>query len=257
MGQSIVIASGKGGTGKTTVCANLGIALAQRGKKVMILDADIDMANLELMLGMEGMPVTLHEVLSGEAEPEEAVYDGPEGVKILPAGLSLSGVQKADPRKLENVLKTLIGSADYLLIDGAPGLEVDAVTAIAAAQNLVLVVNPEITSMSDALKTKIVAEKLGTHVVGAVLNRVGFDMTELSKEEVETILETEVVAVIPEDPEVKRAAAFGEPLVVRNPNSSASIAMKKLAADLLGEKYIPPAPENPLKRIFKALFGRD
>ncbi|MCK4637608.1 MAG: cell division ATPase MinD [Methanomicrobia archaeon] len=257
MGQSIVIASGKGGTGKTTICANLGIALAQRGKQVTILDADIDMANLELMLGMEGMPVTLHEVLAGEAEPEEAIYDGPEGVRILPAGLSLSGVQKADPRKLEGVLKTLIGVADYLLIDGAPGLEVDAVTAIAAAQNLLLVVNPEITSMSDALKTKIVAEKLGTHVIGAVLNRVGFDMTELTKEEVETILETEVVAIIPEDPEVKRAAAFGEPLVVRNPNSSATIAIKKLAADLLGEKYIPPAPENPLKRIFKALFGSD
>ena len=88
-GRSIVFASGKGGTGKTTTVANIGVALAQFGKEVIVIDADITMANLSLILGMEDIPVTLHDVLAGEAELKDAIYEGPAGVKVIPGGLSL------------------------------------------------------------------------------------------------------------------------------------------------------------------------
>lgn len=258
MGLSITIASGKGGTGKTTVSANLGVALAQFGKDVTILDADIEMANLELHLGLEGMKVTLHNVLAGEADIKEAIYQSHAGVKVIPAGISLDGLRKADPERLETVLDELLRDTDILILDAPAGLGRSVVTALAAGQELLLIVNPEISSMSDALKTKVVGRKLGAHILGAVVNRGSYDKTDLTIQEIEIILETKVLALIPEDPEVRRASAFGQPVVVRSPNSPAAVAIKKLAADLIGEKYVPPKAEKEslMKRLMSGLFGK-
>lgn len=254
MGLSITVASGKGGAGKTTVSANLGVALAQFGKDVIILDSDIEMANLELHMGLEGMKTTLQNVLSGEAQISEAIYEGPEGVKIIPAGVSLDGLRKADPDKLEEILEEVLELTEILIIDAPPGLGKSTISALAAGQELLLVVNPEISSMSDALKTKIVARKLGSHVLGAVLNKIGEKNTSLTIEEVETILECQVLGAIPEDPEARRSTAFGIPVVLRVPESPAAIAFKKLAADLLGDEFTPP--KHSKKKFGGGLFGR-
>ncbi len=257
MELSITVASGKGGVGKTTISANLGVALAQFGKDVTILDADIEMANLELLFGLEGMKTTLHQVLAGQAPPSEAMYVGPAGVKIIPAGVSLEGLRDADPDVLESVLEELMEQTEILILDSPAGLGKSAVTSLAVGQELLLITNPEISSMSDALKTKIVAKKLGAHVLGVVLNRAGTDATDLTIEEVQTILEVTVVATVPEDPEVRRASAAGVPLVIKSPNSPAALAIKKLAADLIGEKYTPPVTEKTsfVKRFIGGLFG--
>ncbi len=258
MARSITIASGKGGTGKTTISANLGVTLAQYDRDVIILDADIAMANLELILGMEGRAITLHDVLAGEADVHEAIYDGPGGVKVVPAGISLDGFRKADPERLETILIELIKETDILLIDAPAGLGRDTITALAVGQESLLIVNPEISSMSDALKTKMVTSRLGGHVLGAVLNRVGYEKTDLTRQEVESILEINVVSVIPEDPEIRRSAAYGQPIVLRSPNSPASIAIKKLGADLIGERFTPPSlpQEGLVDRVVRGIFGR-
>ncbi|MDY6773992.1 MAG: AAA family ATPase, partial [Candidatus Nanohaloarchaea archaeon] len=104
MARVYTIASGKGGTGKTTTTINLGTSLASLGKKTTVLDADLGMANLGLLLGLEEEPVTLHDVLSGDQRVKNAVYEGPEGLQVVPAGLTLEGFQKSDPAKLQEAL---------------------------------------------------------------------------------------------------------------------------------------------------------
>ncbi len=259
MGIGLTLASGKGGTGKTTMTVNLGITLAQFGRNVTLLDADIEMANLGIHLGMEGMEVTLHTVLSGDANINEAVYLGPAGIKVVPSGVSLEGLRRVDPDKLEAALREIMGTTDLLLIDAPAGLGKSALISIATSQKVLLVVNPDITSMSDALKTRLVAEKFGCEIIWVVVNRSSDNPAkydELSVEEVETILEHKVLAVIPEDPKFKSALAYGTPITLLFPESPGSIAIKKLAADLIGETYVPPHIEEEgfLKRLVRGLF---
>jgi len=258
MTRVITVASGKGGVGKTTITANLGVALATYGEETIVLDADVAMANLELVLGMEGKSITLHDVLSGNASIKDAIYEGPSGVKVIPAGISLEGLRKIRLNRLEEVLEVLVENADILLIDAPAGLEKDALAAIAAAQELILVLTPEVPSISDALKTKIVANKLGVEITGAVVNRERHDKTFLTVNEIETILEVPVIAVVPDDPEVSRAAAFGEPLVIKNPKSPTSNAIMQLGADLIGEEYQPIEPDKKgvISKLVEGLLGK-
>lgn len=246
MGLSIVIASGKGGTGKTTISANLGVALAELGKNVIIVDADIEMANLELHLGMEGMKTALHNVLAGEAELKDAIYDGPGGVRAVPAGMSLDGLRKVEYDNLKGVINELMEMCEVLLIDVPSGIGRTVIVALSEGEEILLVATPEISSMSDVLKTKIVAKKLGTEILGVILNRATFDKSDVTVQEAEEILDTKVVAVIPEDPEIRRWLATGQSAVLKSPNSPAVSAIKKLAADIVGEEQ--PTPLEPSEK---------
>ena len=120
--------------------------------------------------------------------------------------------------------------------------------AIAAAQELLLVVNPEIASITDGLKTKIVAERLGTKVLGVIVNRITTLGIEMARNEIEAILEARVIAMIPEDPEVRKAAAFGKPVVLRSPNSPAAKAIMALAEAIAGKKKKVPAEIREKKK---------
>ncbi|MBU2560270.1 cell division ATPase MinD [archaeon] len=266
MGISITIASGKGGTGKTTISANLGIALAQLGKDVIILDADIEMANLELHLGLEGMKTTLQTVLAGEADIKDAIYAGPGGVRVVPAGMSIDGLRKIEYDRLGDVLEALRQMCEILIIDVPSGIGRPVVVSMSVGEELLLVTTPEISAMSDVLKTKIVAKKLGANILGVVINRALFDRTDLAVGEVETILETKVVSVIPEDPEIKMSLSAGKPVILQNPNARSVHVIRKLALELVGEEgsdeeiEIGPAPQEPqgegiIDRL-KGLFGR-
>ncbi|MFQ6063260.1 MAG: cell division ATPase MinD [Methanosarcinales archaeon] len=253
------IASGKGGTGKTTTTINIGTALAMLGKKTIILDADIGMANIGLLLGLEKSSITLHEVLAGKADIKKAIYNGPGGVKVVPSGISLQGFQNADPDKLQSVMIDLIEGIDFMIIDAPAGISKDGVIPLAIADSVILVVNPELSSMADALKTKVLTEMVGGQVEGVILNRGGVDETEINKHKVSEILGVKVLEVIPEDANIRRSAAFKTPIVVRTPDSPAAIAYKRIAAKLAGEKYVE-APETGKKEGFveklaRALFG--
>ncbi|MDP2846266.1 MAG: cell division ATPase MinD, partial [Candidatus Methanoperedens sp.] len=234
------IASGKGGTGKTTTTLNLGTSLAMLGKKTLIIDADLGMANLGLLLGLEKSKITLHEVLSGEAEIKDAIYNMPSGLKVVPCGLSLKGFQKCNPDKLKQIIPYLSDGMDYILIDVPAGISRDGLIPLAVADKVLLVVNPDLSSLSDALKTKTLAELLGKSVEGVILNRTELEKTEIDRNKVQELIGAKVLEMIPEDANVRRSAAFKVPVVVRTPTSPASIAFRRLAAKIAGEKFIEP-----------------
>jgi septum site-determining protein MinD len=256
--RAYTITSGKGGVGKTTLTVNLGISLALLNRETYILDADIGMANMALILGMDNVPVTLHEVLAGKANIEDAIYEGPAGVKVVPSGISLQGFQQADPDNLRDVMRTLVNRCEYLLIDAPSGISKEGVVPLSVADEVILVVNPELASMADALKTKILCEVMGGRVYGAILNRAGLEHTEIRSHSVEDVLGVRVIDVVPEDANVRRAAAYKSPCVLKYPNTGASHAFKRIAAQIAGAEYEnttkEPEKEGFVDRLARAVF---
>ncbi len=255
--RKIVIASGKGGVGKTTLTANLGVVLAGYGIDVTLLDADVTMANLELILGLEGKPITLNNVLSGDADIEDAIYDGPGGIKVIPAGLPLRHLKKVKIERLAKTVELLSSQTDIILIDAPAGLEKDALAAIDVAQEMILVTTPEIPSISDALKTRIVANSLGVNIMGVIVNRERNDNALLTTREIEIILKAPVLAKIPEDPEVSRSAAYSKPFVLKNPESQTYNQIMQLAADIVGINYIPTIKDKKgfISKLIDGVMG--
>jgi septum site-determining protein MinD len=254
------IASGKGGTGKTTVSVNLGTMLAQLGKETFLMDADIGMANVGLILGLQDAPVTLHEILAGKGSLNEAIYEGPAGLKVVPSGLSLQGFQQADPERIRDVMGELIKRCEFLLIDAPAGISKDGVVPLAVADEVILVVNPELSSIVDALKTKILTEVVGGQVLGSIINRVDQDKVDVITKKMEKVLGVKVLGLIPEDTNVRRAAAAKTPVVLKYPNSPATLAFKRIASDLIGVAYqeekAATQREGFIDRFSKALFKR-
>ncbi|MDI6721594.1 MAG: AAA family ATPase, partial [Candidatus Aenigmarchaeota archaeon] len=160
MTRIIACISGKGGVGKTTVVSNLGVALAKFGRNVIVVDANLTTPNLGLHLGVPLYPTTLHDVLKGTAAIKDAIYYHDSGLKIIPAGLSLRDLRGVDSRDLPNVLLDLLGTSDIVLLDAAAGLGKETLSAIEAADETMLVANPELTSVADALKASKLAQQL-------------------------------------------------------------------------------------------------
>jgi septum site-determining protein MinD len=254
------IASGKGGTGKTTVSVNLGTMLAQLGKETYLMDADIGMANVGLILGLQDAPVTLHEVLAGKGNINDAIYQGPAGLKVIPSGISLQGFQQADPDKIRDVMSEIVKRCDFLLIDAPAGISKDGVVPLAVADEVILVVNPELSSIVDALKTKILTEVVGGHVLGSIINRVDQEKTDIIIKKMEKVLGVKVLGIIPEDPNVRRSASSKVPIVLKYPDTPASKAIRKIASDLIGVAYSEEKKEvrkeNFIDRFSKALFKK-
>ncbi len=237
MTRVITIASGKGGVGKTTISANLSIALSILGWDVLVMDMDLNMANLELILGLEGKPVTLQEVLSGKEDIYDAIYVGPGGVKIIPAGLSLNNLKYIKRERLEDVFNSLIGDVEILLVDSPAGLERDALDAMSLADEIILVTTSEVTSVSDTLKTKLVADKMGIDIIGVVINRKKSNNEFLNTKEIEAILEVPIISIIPENPKLISCFASGQPLMIKEPESKTSNCFNQLASYLMGQSF--------------------
>jgi septum site-determining protein MinD len=231
MTRVIAFASSKGGSGKSTVVVNLGVAMARLGKKVVLVDADLMMSNLGLLLGLEGHKVTLHDVLAGEAKIQKAVCRAQEGVKVLSGGVALEGIQRAKLDHLKKVVGWLAKRFDYVFLDAPSGLDRDAITAMSLANELVMVVTPDIASLSNAIKTKLISERLNVPVTGVIVTRSTGKGLEIAENEIIMTLDLPVLAVIPEDPALRQASAMGEPVVTRVPRSPSAMEFKKLALE--------------------------
>lgn len=251
MAKYIGIVSGKGGVGKSTSAINLASALNYFDRDVTVVDGNLSTPNVGLYLGVPVVPINLHHALSGQNHITEAVYLHPAGMKIVPASISLADLKKVNPDKLPSILGYLNSTTDFVIIDGAAGLGREALAVIGSSEEIIVVTNPELPAITDALKTVKLCEELGRPVIGIVLTRTRPNSLDVSLKNVETILEKPVIGIIPEDRSVREALIRKDAVVYTHPKSRASIGYKRLAANLLGQKYEPDVREEGW--LFKVL----
>jgi len=244
----ITVASGKGGVGKTTTTASLGVALAKLNKKTLVIDGDLSMANLAILFDLDKKKPSLHEVLSGEADIRDAIYKHKTGVYVVPTSLDLEGYRKAEIDRLPEVIGEVSDEFDYILIDAPAGLNREMAIHLALADKLLLVVTPEMFSIVDAVRLKESAESVGTPLLGIVLNRVGRDFGELGKDEIEMLIKGKVLVEIPEDEGIRNAALKKMTILEYKKNSPASLAYLKLASIICGE---PIDIDIKIKKVIK------
>jgi septum site-determining protein MinD len=254
MTRIITCISGKGGVGKTMLVANLGAALSSMGKDIIVIDANLTTPNLGLHLGIPLFPLTLHDVLKGRANIKDVIYGHDSGLKIIPAGISLRDLRGTDAKELPNALLDLLGNAEIVLLDAAAGLGRETLAAIEAADEVLLITNPDLPSVTDVLKATKLAEQMGAKVTGVVINRVTKKKHEMSTRDIMDMLDNiDVLGEIPDDTSIQKAITNRMPVVQHSPNSDASHQIKSIAAKLIGREYNIPRPWH--KKFF-TLLGR-
>ncbi|MGD9275812.1 MAG: cell division ATPase MinD [Candidatus Pacearchaeota archaeon] len=237
MSKVIVITSGKGGVGKTTTAINLGAAMNYFGKDVLVVDGNLSTPNIGIHLNSPEVPVSLNHVLSKKADINEAVYEHYSGMKIIPSSLSIKELKKIRPQKLKDFKEDFGKISDYIIIDSAAGLGEEATSAIEAADELILVTNPEIPAITDALKTVKLAETMNKPVKGIIITRVRKDEIEMQPDAVKEMLEAQILGMIPEDMTIKKSLNLKDAVVHIYPKSKSARAYKEIAAKILDVNY--------------------
>jgi len=246
----ISVTGGKGGVGKTNITLNLAMALAQMGKKVLVLDADLGLANCDVMLGLR-VERNLSHVLSGKASLDDILVEGPFGIKIVPATsgnqdmTELSPVEHASLIRAFSELETPI---DVLLVDTAAGISDMVLSFSRASQDVLVVVCDEPSSITDAYALmKILSRDHGVEKFKIVANMVrsskeGLELFAKLTRVTDRFLDVtlELVATVPQDENVRRAARKQKAFIDAYPTTAASMAVKALA--LKAAKW--PLPDN-------------
>ena len=172
----MAVTSGKGGVGKTCLSANLAAALAKRGRRVLVLDADLGLANLDVVLNLHPK-VTLHDVFTGKVPLEDAILPAPGGFSVLLAGSGLVEYSRLTPEvrdQLQRIVDTLSPRFDHILLDTGAGISDVVLYAVSLADEVLVIATPEPTSMTDAYATiKVLATQQGRRAIRLVVNQVG------------------------------------------------------------------------------------
>jgi septum site-determining protein MinD len=234
MAKIITITSGKGGVAKTTTAINLGAALNFFGKEVIIVDANLTTPNVGLHLGAPIVPINLNHVLLGKVKVIDAIYEHESGTKIIPSSLSVKELKRLNHGKLKDVSKKLRKMADYIIYDSAAGLGDEAVAAMEAADELIIVTNPEIPAVTDALKATKVIDGLGKPIRGIIVTRVRGVKSEMPIANIKDMLELPILGVIPEDRNIQNALVLKDAIIHTHPKSKASRAYREIAAKIIG-----------------------
>ena len=236
MGQITVVTSGKGGAGKSTVTAGLGCALAKRGQRVLLVDADAGLRSLDLMLGIgDNAMYDLADVFAGRCEPIRAMYPSPicEGVSVLPAPTGLDACCR--PEEMRKLCRGLTRYYDQVLIDCPAGVGKGFLTAVAGADQAVVVTTPDMVCARDA---QIVGGLLAARQLPArlVINRLRPRLICRGRlPDVDTVMDTSgirLLGLVPEDELVATSCAYGRPLPE---NCAAGLCFDNIARRLLGE----------------------
>ncbi len=234
MVEAFAVASGKGGTGKTTSTLSLGMALAAE-HDVTVVDADTGMANLLFHAGLADVDATLHDLLiEGRDVPvERAVYER-FGMNVVPCGTDLADFRAADPERLQSVVAELAADTDVLLLDSPAALgSKSAILPIVLADRVVVVLEPTIPALSDGLKVQEYARSYGTEGAGVLFNKVrDSEAVDRITDRTERYFDGPVLAAVPESEAVREARRAGEPLLAHAPDSAAAAAYRRAAANI-------------------------
>jgi septum site-determining protein MinD len=236
-GNIFVVTSGKGGVGKTTTTANLGVALARLGKQVALVDADIGLRNLDLVLGLEKRIVyDVVDLAEGRCQPRQALIKDKRlsGLFLMPAAQT-KDKESVTEAQMASVVHTLGADFDAVLIDCPAGIEHGFRNAVAGADEAIVVTMPEVSAIRDADR---IIGMLGTRRIRVVVNRVRLEMVKsgdmLSVDDVKEILGREILGVVPDDEEVIDTTNRGQPVALDGTRRLASI-YTTMARRLLGE----------------------
>ncbi len=262
----VTVTSGKGGVGKTTLSANLGVALAMQGQRVVVIDADVGLRNLDVMLGLENRIVyDLVDVIEGRCRLRQAMVRDKRlsELFLLPAAQTRdkSAVQ---PEDMVRICESLREQHDFIVIDSPAGIEQGFRYAVAPADEILIVTNPEVPAVRDADRVigLIEAEEIGP--ARLVINRLKPDLVQrgemLGVADVIELLSIDLIGIVPEDPAVLIAANRGQPLAFSSNSSLAGQAFHNVVRRLLGEDVPFQTLQEAgfLKRIFGFVrSGRD
>jgi septum site-determining protein MinD len=268
MAKVVVVTSGKGGVGKTTTTAAMGAALAQMGQKVVIVDFDVGLRNLDLVMGAERRVVyDLVNVIQGIAKLQQALIRDKriDTLALLPAS------QTRDKDALtEDGVRRVIGQLrqmfDWVICDSPAGIERGATLAMRFAEVAIIVTNPEVSSVRDSdrmiglLDAKTLRAERGERIDKHLLI-TRYDQSRATRgemlgiDDVLEILSTPLLGIIPESEEVLRASNLGSPVTLNNPGSAAARAYSDAARRLTGEDIEMTVPSDKVG-LFGKLFGR-
>ncbi len=241
MSEVIVITSGKGGVGKTTTTANLGVGLAERGKKVVLIDTDTGLRNLDLLLGLENrIMYDLIDVTDGSVPYKKALvrHKKYDTLFLLPTS-QVKDKMSVNEEQLIALCNELRKDFDYILIDCPAGIEQGFKTAIAAADRAIVVTMPEISAVRDA--DKIIGElgRADKEEIELIVNRIRPQMVRkgdmLDMNDIDEILSIKCIGQIPDDELVVTSTNRGEP-VITNHNSVAGQAYRNIVGRISGEE---------------------
>ena len=237
MGKIIVITSGKGGVGKTTTAINLGAAINYFNRNVLIIDGNLSTPNIGIHLGSPEVPVNLNHVLAKKADVSEAIYEHESGMKIIPASLSIQELKKIKPEKIKDFKKDFKKMSDYIIVDSSAGLGNEALSTLELADEIIIITNPEIPAITDALKTIKIAEQKRKKIIGVIITKVRKDEIEMQPETVKEMLEIPILGMVPNDLDIQRALNLRDAVVHTHPKSKPARAYKEIAAKILNIEY--------------------
>ncbi len=238
--RTIAISSGKGGVGKSTLALNLALGLCNEKCRVVLLDADLGLANIDIMLGLMPKHHILH-VLRGQVSLQEIIIDGPGGLKIIPGGSGLAELANLNEAELKRILfevGKLDGNYDYMVIDTGAGISRGVLGFLLAADQVILTTTPEPTSLTDAYGcAKTMAKQGYTGEIAVVVNQVldhneGMLIAEKFRLVCQRFINTEIkiLGIIPTDAQVGEVVRLQQALMQVYPHSPAARQIQRVAS---------------------------